>query len=177
MPDRFPKELKFCYWGNPIIRKKTIEIENPESEETGRFVEKMMGKLKEHDGLGLAANQVNCDRRICLVTFLKKDDYSHVEALINPHIIEQSGEIVINEEGCLSFPKLYLQIPRREHIKVRAYIHGKGNVEFEADGLMATIILHETDHLDGVVFIDHLSQLRRTMIRKELRRIAKEYNE
>ena len=177
MADEYPEELTFCYYGNPILRKKTIEVEDPESDETVRFVERMMERLQEKSGLGLAANQVNCDRRICLVTFPKKDDYSDVKALINPHIIEQSGDIVVHEEGCLSFPDMYLQIPRREKARVRAYIHGEGEVEFEADGLLAEIVLHETDHLDGVLFIDHLSQVRRAMLRKELRRISREYND
>ncbi len=176
MADEYPEELEFCYYGNPILRKKTIEVEEPASDETKRFVERMLEKLHEHEGLGLAANQVNCDRRICFVTFPKKDDYSDVKALINPHVIERSGEIVVHEEGCLSFPQMYLQIPRREKARVRAYILGEGEVEFETDGLLTEIVLHETDHLDGVLFIDHLSQVRRAMLRKELRRIAREYN-
>jgi len=176
MSDYYPEELAFCYWGNPILRKKTIIVENPESPETSEFIAKMREKLAEHEGLGLAANQVNSDRRICLVAFPREDDYSVVRALINPEIIEIGEETEIAEEGCLSFPGIYRDIERPLTIKVQGYIPGEGETEFEAKGLLARIISHEVDHLNGVVFIDHLSQTTRSLLRKELRRIAEQYN-
>ncbi|HHS50158.1 MAG TPA: peptide deformylase [candidate division Zixibacteria bacterium] len=177
MSDEYPSELKFCYWGNPMLRKKTNEVEEPESPETLEFVEKMREKMREHDGLGLAATQVNCDRRICLVAFPKEDDYSEVKALVNPVIIEKSDETELYEEGCLSFPGLYIKIERPVRLKVRAHIIGEGEVEISAEGLLAEVLSHEIDHLDGIVFIDHLPQIRRTLIAKELKRIAREYND
>ncbi len=177
MPDEFPAELKFCYWGNPILRKMAIAVENPESEETNDFIQRMREKLKEHDGLGLAANQVGCDRRVCLVAFPKEDDYSEIKALINPEIIESSDEKAIYEEGCLSFPALWLKIERPYKVKVRAFIHGEGEAEFEAEGTLAEVLSHEIDHLNGVVFIDHLPQIRRVLLSKELKRIAMEHND
>ncbi|MCK5833476.1 peptide deformylase [bacterium] len=176
MPDEYPNKLTFCYWGNPILRKRTIEVENPESEETSRFIEKMLEKLNEHQGLGLSANQVNSDRRICLVAFPKEDEYSEVKALINPEILETSKDTVLYEEGCLSFPELYIKIERPFKVKVRTHIYGEGEIEFEGEGMLAEILSHEIDHLNGVVFIDHLPQIKKALLSKELKRIAREYN-
>lgn len=176
MADIYPEILEFCYWGNPILRKKGIQVEDPESVETANYIEKMRDKLEEHDGLGLAAQQVNCDRRICLVSFPKEDDFSDIRALINPEIIESSEETETAEEGCLSFPKIYQEITRPYRIKVRAYFHGEGEKVIKAEGLLARILQHEIDHLNGVVFIDHLSYSARSMLKKDLKRIAEEYN-
>ncbi len=176
MPDIYPEILEFCYWGNPILRRKGVEVENPESAETAEYIEKMREKLKEHDGLGLAAQQVDCDRKICLVSFPKENDYSDVRALVNPEIIEQSEETRTAEEGCLSFPKLYIDVERPYRVKVKAYFPGEGVRTFEAEGLLARILQHEIDHLNGVVFIDHLSFSARSLLKKDLKLISKEYN-
>jgi peptide deformylase len=175
MQDEYPEILHFCYWGNPILRRVGITVEDPESTVTAEFIEKMREKLEEHDGLGLAAHQVGCDRKICLVCFPKKDDYSDVRALVNPEIIERSEETEIAEEGCLSFPKLYVDVERAAKIKVRAYFPGDGEKIFEAEGLLARILQHEIDHLNGVVFIDHLTFSARSLLKKDLSRIAKSY--
>ena len=176
MTDSFPEKLEFCYWGNPILRKTAIPVQEPESDETTDFIAKMREKLFEHDGLGLAANQVGCDRKICLVAFPKENDFSDIRALINPEIIEKSEKTHIAEEGCLSFPKIYRDIERPVSIKVSAFIQGKGEVVFEANDLLARIICHEVDHLNGVVFIDHLSQMKRSLLKKQLRQIAEKYS-
>lgn len=176
MIDIYPDELKFCYWGNPILRKKAIDIVDPNSAELASFIEKFLMKLEEHNGAGLSANQVGCDRNLCLVCFPRKDDYSEPKVLINPRIVQKSKELVVNEEGCLSFPKLYLDISRPEWIDVEAYIYGEGNVAFRAEKTLARIICHEVDHLNGVLFIDHISQLKRTLIKKELKKISQEFN-
>ncbi len=175
MADLFPEKLEFCYWGNPILRKKAIDVEDPESAETTEFIQEMREKLEEHDGLGLAAQQVGCDRKICLVCFPKKDDYSDVRALVNPEILEMSEETDIAEEGCLSFPKLYADVARSSKIRVRATIPGQGEIEFEAEGLLARILQHEIDHLNGVVFIDRISYTARSLMKKDLARIAKNF--
>ncbi len=176
MSDKFPEKLKFCYWGNPILREKAVKVENPESPETQEFIEKMRLILEEHDGLGLAANQVNCNRRVCLAAFPKEGEYPEMKVLINPVILEKSKKTVRREEGCLSFPGIYKDIDRPGKIKVKAYITGEGERIFEAEELLARIICHEVDHLNGVVFIDHLSYLSRSLLKKELKRIAEKKN-
>ncbi|RKZ29879.1 peptide deformylase [bacterium] len=175
MPDEYPEKLEFCYWGNPILRKKAVTVENPDSEDTAEFIRKMRKKLDEHDGLGLAANQVGCDRRVCLIAFPEKGGFSEIQPLINPKIIESGDEIERKEEGCLSFPGLYCEIDRPKSIKVTAYFPGEGEKTFEAFDILARIICHEVDHLNGILFIDHLSQMRRSLIKKELRQIADKY--
>jgi len=176
MKDYYPEEITFCYWGNPILRKESSKIEDPESEELEEFIEKMKIALKEHNGLGLAGNQVNLDKRLALVTFPKEGEFSEIKALINPEILELSEETEIEEEGCLSFPKLYLKVQRPYRIKAKAYIHGEGETIIEAEGLLAREICHEVDHLDGIVFIDRISQMKRSLIKKDLREIAKKYS-
>jgi peptide deformylase len=177
MADLFPKELSFCYWGNPLLRKRCIPVENPGLPELIAFIKEMKSLLIAKNGLGLAANQVGCDRRVCLISFPKEDDYSEIKALVNPVIFEASKESIIAEEGCLSFPKLYEDVSRPKLIKVKAFIPGEGEVCFEASGILAREICHELDHLDGVVFIDRLSQLKRTLLKKELDRIMREGRE
>jgi peptide deformylase len=176
MADVFPKKPFFCFWGNPILRKRCSPVEDTELPELLSFIEEMKKILREKNGLGLAANQVGCDKRVCLISFPKEDDYNEVKALVNPVIVESSKEQVISEEGCLSFPKLYEDVSRPKLVKVKAYIPGEGERILDVEDVVAREVCHELDHLDGVVFIDRLSHLRRALIKKELDKISRDNN-
>ena len=125
----------------------------------------MAETMYEAPGIGLAATQV--DRHIRLIVVDISEDQSELLTFINPEIIEKSGECV-GEEGCLSVPGIYETVTRAERIKVKALdLQGK-EFQMEADGLLAVCIQHELDHLDGKLFVDYLSELKRTRIRKKL---------
>lgn len=122
-------------------------------------------------GIGLAATQVDRHIRMVLVDISETKDQLHV--LINPEIIERSGETVY-EEGCLSVPGIYDKVTRAERIRVRALNPQGEPLEMEADGLFAICIQHEIDHLDGKVFVEYLSRLKQTRIRHKLEKQSRE---
>ena len=121
-------------------------------------------------GIGLAATQVNVHQRVVVIDIT--EDRSGLLALVNPEIIERSGERV-GEEGCLSVPGIYDKVTRSATVKVRALGLDGQPFELEADELLAVCIQHEIDHLDGKVFIEHLSQLKFNRIKNKLAKQAR----
>jgi peptide deformylase len=124
-------------------------------------------------GVGLAAIQIGVARRIVTADTSKKDDEKNPQAFINPEIVWSSDEKNTYEEGCLSIPEYYEEVERPKQIKVKfTDVHGKTQ-EIEADGLLATVLQHEIDHLNGVLFIDHISKLKRDRVIKKFQKAAK----
>lgn len=126
-------------------------------------------------GVGLAANQVGILKRIVVIDVT--DDQSNLITLINPELIEAKGEIVDHEEGCLSLKGLYEHVKRPNEVRVRAQNLDGEWFELECQGLLAICVQHEMDHLDGVVFIDHLSQLKKQRACTKLRKLRREERE
>jgi peptide deformylase len=119
-------------------------------------------------GIGLAAPQVGVTKRILVIDVSPKEGPREPIRMANPEIVWRSESLAIYEEGCLSLPEQYADVERPEKVRVR-YLDEKGAAqEREAEGLMATCIQHEIDHLDGVIFVDHLSALKRKMILRKL---------
>jgi peptide deformylase len=141
------------------------------NQEVKDLVSDMVDTLKKAKGLGLAASQVGDARRLFIIDLTAIDLNETLKVFINPEIIESDGEIEM-EEGCLSFPELYLKITRPERVKVRATDINGNRFELKADGMLARAILHEYDHTTGKLFIDHLTPLARTMISGRLRKMA-----
>ena len=133
-----------------------------------KLIDDMFETMYKAPGAGLAATQVNVHLRVLVVDIT--EDRSRPVALINPEIIERSGEGKL-EEGCLSVPGIYENIIRADRIRVRALGRNGKSQEIEAGGLLAVCIQHEMDHLEGVLFVDHISSLKRNMI---LRRLTKQ---
>lgn len=127
----------------------------------------MLETMYEARGIGLAATQVNEDVRLLVLDLSENRDEPKV--FINPEIIERSGSQAC-EEGCLSVPDIYAEVDRAEKIRVRALGLDGEPFELDADGLMAVCIQHEIDHLDGKVFVDYLSPLKRRMVEKRLKK-------
>lgn len=143
------------------VAKPVTEI----TDEIRRLVDDMFETMYAAPGIGLAAIQVNVDKRVIVIDV--SDDNDEPLALINPEILEKDG-VETMQEGCLSVPDVFETVQRAERIKVR-YLDRDGNsVERDADGLLAVCIQHEIDHLDGKLFVDYLSDLKRTRIRKKL---------
>lgn len=132
-----------------------------------KLIADMAETMYEAPGIGLAATQVDVHKRVVVIDV--SEDKSKLFAFINPEILDRSGEQVC-EEGCLSVPGVYAKVARAERIRVRALDrHGKA-FECDADGLLAICIQHEMDHLDGKLFVDYLSPLKREMVRKKLQK-------
>ena len=139
----------------PVVRvDKTIKQQ----------VKDMFETMYEATGIGLAATQVNFHQRIIVIDI--SDQYNEPICLINPEIIEESGEIQC-EEGCLSVPDYYEIVVRANDIKVKALNQNGESFELEASEMLSVCIQHEIDHLDGILFVDHLSKLKQKRLKKK----------
>jgi peptide deformylase len=136
-----------------------------------RLIDDMFETMYAAPGIGLAATQVNVHRRLLVIDVSEKRNERL--ALINPEILSREG-VEETEEGCLSVPGIYDKVTRADRIRVRALDRDGKQLEFDADGLLAVCIQHEIDHLDGKLFVDYLSDLKRTRIRKKLEKERKE---
>lgn len=147
---------------NEALRAKTGRVETV-TEEIKELSREMLETMYEAEGVGLAAPQVGRTERL-FVCHVKEEDQPRV--FINPQIIQTSMEQVRIEEGCLSVPGVYAEIDRAERIEVQAYNTRGRPFRVEADGMLARVILHEMDHLNGVLFFDHLNQRQRDRLLK-----------
>lgn len=159
--------LNILHYPDPRLRQKALPVEKVDSE-TKQFVSDMFETMYDAPGIGLAATQANVQKRIIVIDV--SEDKSQPLCFINPVIVESDGEEVM-EEGCLSVPGIYEKVTRAEHIKVRALDREGVEFELEADGILSTCIQHEMDHLEGKLFVDYLSELKRQRIRKKLEKL------
>jgi len=160
-------------YGNEVLKKKAQPV-TEFNEELKKLVDDMLETLYAHKGAGLAANQIGIPKRVVVVDTSSKEEGSRLYILINPEIIEKSKETIIVEEGCLSFPELYEQIERAAKVRVRAQDMNAKQIEFEAEGLLARACQHEIDHINGVLFIERMSPVRRMLHSKKLRELKKQ---
>lgn len=130
-----------------------------------RLVDDMAETMYAAPGIGLAAIQINVAQRVVVIDL--SETRNQLQVFINPQILERDG-LQVYEEGCLSVPGIYDEVERARHIRVRALDRDGNPFEIEAEGLLATCIQHEIDHLDGKVFVDYLSRLKQSRIRKKL---------
>jgi peptide deformylase len=137
------------------------------------LVEDMFETMYKAPGIGLAAIQIGVPKRVITMDLAKKDEGKKPQVFINPEILSTSADRSTYEEGCLSIPEYYEEVERPSEVKIR-YLDLEGAVqELEAGGLLATCVQHEIDHLNGVLFIDHLSKLKRGRIIKKFTKAAK----
>lgn len=154
----------------PILRAKARPVRPGDDELVRTLAPQMLAAMYAAPGIGLAAPQVGQGLRLAVID-LQPDDQPAPMHLINPEIVAAADELVTREEGCLSLPGQYADVTRPGRVRVR-YLDLEGaRREIEADGLLAACLQHEIDHLDGVLFVDHLSPLKRNMM---MRRLAKE---
>jgi peptide deformylase len=137
------------------------------------LVADMFETMYEAPGIGLAAIQVGVPRRVVTMDLAKKEDEKEPRVFINPEILWKSEEKAIYEEGCLSIPEFYEEVERPTQVRVK-YLDLEGREqELEANGLLATCLQHEIDHLNGVLFIDYISRLKRERVVKKFAKAAK----
>jgi peptide deformylase len=124
-------------------------------------------------GIGLAAIQIGVPKRVVTMDLAKKDDPKQPQVFINPEVVWVSDEKATYEEGCLSIPEYYEEVERPKAVKVKFLDVDLNPQEIEAEGLLATCLQHEIDHINGVLFIDHISKLKRDMVMKKFKKAAK----
>jgi len=139
-----------------------------------KLIDDMFETMYEAPGIGLAAVQVNQQRRVIVVDI--SEERNQPLALVNPEILEKHGEEQM-DEGCLSVPGIYEPVQRAERVRVTALDRDGKSFEMDVDGLLAVCIQHEIDHLDGKLFVDYLSNLKRQRIRKKLEKEARQSGE
>ncbi|MCL2429513.1 MAG: peptide deformylase [Alphaproteobacteria bacterium] len=164
------EQLRILMPPEPILRAKARPVGPADAALVHDLVPRMFATMYRAPGIGLAAPQVGVGLRLAVID-LMPDDTQEPIVLINPEILATSEETTTREEGCLSLPGQYAEITRPARVKVRFQGQSGERREIEAEGLLSTCLQHEIDHLDGILFVDHLSNLKRNMI---LRRLAKE---
>lgn len=156
--------LEILHFPDPRLRQRAREVERVD-DQLRALIDAMFATMYQAPGIGLAATQVNVHKRVVVIDISKDQDRPQV--FINPEILAKEG-VEEMDEGCLSVPGVYERVQRAERITVRALNRDGEPFELETDGLLAVCIQHEIDHLDGKLFVDYLSQLKRQRIRKKL---------
>lgn len=160
--------LEIITFGHPVLSQKAEKIQNITEDILG-FAENMAHTMHSAPGIGLAAPQVNRSIRLITVDLSVGEKSQELLILINPEIVSQEGECVM-EEGCLSVPEINEKVSRPSRIVVKAVDLKENERTFEATDLLARAICHEIDHLNGKLFIDYLSPLKKDIIRKKLKK-------
>jgi peptide deformylase len=153
--------------GSPVLRERAQEVREVD-DDVRQLVHDLFETMRADDGIGLAANQVGVTRRVAVV---EVNDEPHV-VLIDPQIIEREGK-VRGEEGCLSIPDIFGDVDRSAKVVVETTTLDGERMRVEATDLVSRAIQHEIDHLDGVLFLDHLSPLKRRMLMKKWQKMRK----
>ncbi len=162
--------LDILHFPDPRLRNKAKQVAQVDAS-IGRLVDDMLETMYQAPGIGLAATQVNVAKRVVVIDL--SEDKNEPLCLINPEILEKDG-VEQMEEGCLSVPGVFEPVSRANHIRVRALDREGNPFEMEAEGLLAVCIQHELDHLEGKLFVDYLSSLKRQRIRKKLEKESRQ---
>jgi peptide deformylase len=160
---------------DPVLRNKTSRIERIDST-LDRLIEDMVETMRAAPGVGLAANQVGVPLQLAVIDLSSREDEEQRHPLliiINPEILSMEGSVV-EEEGCLSIPDYAEKVKRAVRVKVRAQDRTGKLFELEAEGLMAKALQHEIDHLNGLLFVDRLSSLKKSLFKRRLKKTLME---
>ncbi|WPZ35110.1 peptide deformylase [Thalassobaculum sp. OXR-137] len=152
---------------DPVLKTKCTPVPAVD-DEIRTLMDDMLDTMYAAPGIGLAAPQIGVTKRVIVVDVSEKDEPRAPICLANPEIVWKSDETAPHEEGCLSLPDLYADVERPVAVKVRYLDRDGAGQELEADGLLAICLQHEIDHIDGVLFVDHLSALKRNMFLKKM---------
>lgn len=165
-------KLKLYTYPDKVLSQKCAPV-NEVTDETRRLLDDMLETMYADKGVGLAAPQVGISKRIIVIDDKVTEDGKpgpNPLCLVNPEIIKKSSEMILFNEGCLSVPGQYAEVERHASVTVR-YLDYNGNEQLlEAENYLAVILQHETDHLDGILYVDRLSRLKRNMILKKLKK-------
>jgi peptide deformylase len=169
---RVMTNLPIITLNDPLLRTRSVPIERVD-DELRRLADDMLESMYEAPGVGLAAVQVAVPRRLIVIDVSDEEGPRAPICLINPKIVALSDDMRIHEEGCLSIPEVQVEIERPGGVHVRYVDRSGEEQELEAEGLLATVLQHEIDHLDGKLIVDFLSRLKRDIIVRKFKKIAK----
>ena len=158
-------------WGDPVLRERARDVTGSD-DSLLQLVADLFDTMQAYNGVGLAANQIGVAQRVLVLDAPLEDDRREQRALVNPVLSGLEGA-VNSEEGCLSIPGIYEDVRRARRLLVRAQDERGAPVELVAEGFLARVIQHEADHLDGVLFVDRLSPLKRQFLRRSLDALAR----
>ncbi len=158
---------------DPRLKVTAKPVKNVD-ESVRRLMDDMLETMRAANGIGLAAPQVGDERRVIVVDIVDEDAEPDPVQMANPELVWVSDEMQNQEEGCLSLPEHYAEVERPDAIRVRYLDYGGEIREREVDGWLATCIQHEMDHLDGILFVDRISFLKRNMILRKLSKAKKQ---
>ncbi|WP_425420122.1 peptide deformylase [Oricola indica] len=158
---------------DPILRQPSKTVERVD-DDLRRLADDMLETMYDAPGIGLAAVQVGEPLRMLVMDVAKEDEEKQPFVLVNPQIVATGDDVSTYEEGCLSIPDYYAEVERPAAVTVK-YLDRDGKEQtLSADGMLATCVQHEIDHLNGVLFIDHISKLKRDMVVKKFTKLAKQ---
>ena len=156
---------------DPILRQTSTHVGAIDAD-VRRLAENMLETMYSAPGIGLAAPQVGVSRRLVVIDQTAGETTGHQMVLVNPKVVEESGSQK-EEEGCLSLPGLTAIVRRPSEVRVEAFDLDGNPVEIEGEGLLARVLCHEIDHLDGVLYLDRISALKRDLLKRKIRKLMK----
>lgn len=162
--------LPIRIYGDQVLRQRAAEIPKLD-DSVVKLISDMLETLKLENGLGLAANQVGVLKRVFVVNLSHVKEGEKPFAIINPMLVDKAGEI-IGEEGCLSIPGIFEDVVRSKRVTFKGLAVDGREIEIKAEDLLARVMQHELDHLNGILFIDHLSKIKREQIDSQLNKIS-----
>jgi peptide deformylase len=158
---------------NKFLNQPTQPLDNID-EKVQEMIDKMALTMYDAPGVGLAAIQVGWDKRLLIYDVSPRDESRSLHVLVNPKIITREGEIVSENEGCLSVPEFRADVKRAAAITVEGHDRDGNPLKIDAEGLLAIVLQHEIDHLNGTLFIEHISTLKRQMYKRRIKKQLRE---
>ena len=165
-------KLDILTYPDSFLSEPTQPLEEIDGE-VQEMIDKMAATMYEAPGIGLAAIQVGWDKSLTVYDISPRDEKRSLHVLINPRIITKEGEIVSENEGCLSVPEFRADVKRAASITVEGYDREGKPVKIDAEGMLAIVLQHEIDHLNGTLFLDHISLLKRQMYSRRIKKKMK----
>ena len=163
------EKLKILTYPETFLSQPTQQLENIDGK-VQEMIDKMALTMYEAPGVGLAAIQVGWDRSLLIYDVSPRDEARSLHVLINPKIVSREGEIVSENEGCLSVPDFRADVKRAAYLTVEGHDRDGNPLKIDAEGLLAIVLQHEIDHLNGKLFIEHISSLKRQMYKRRMKK-------
>jgi len=165
-------KLQILTYPNKFLSQPTKQLENIDGK-VQKMIDDMASTMYDAPGIGLAAIQVGWDKRLLIYDISPRDENRSLHVLVNPRIIAKEGEIMSEGEGCLSVPDFRSDIKRAASITVEGHDREGNPLRIDAEGLLAIVLQHEIDHLNGTLFIEHVSSLKREMYKRRIKKMQK----
>ena len=165
-------KLDILTYPDKTLSKPTTALENIDGK-VQEMIDGMANAMYEAPGIGLAAIQVGWDKSVLIYDISPREESRELQVLVNPKIITQEGEIISENEGCLSVPDFRADVKRSEYITVEGHNREGDPIRLDAEGILAIVLQHEIDHLNGTLFIERISSLKRQMYKRRMKKLLK----